>query len=82
MLNAVYKLHGLPDDIVSDRDALLTSEFWEELCRLLGTKLRVSTAFHPQTDGQTERTNRTLQEVLRHCVGSCQSDWDVMSWLR
>ena len=46
--------------------------------RLLGTKQRMSTAFHPQTDGQTERTNRTLQEVLRHCVNAQQTDWDVL----
>jgi len=74
----VYEHHGIPDDIVSDRDKLFTSLFFIGLCRLMGTKQRMSTAFHPQTDGQTERTNRTLQEVLRHCVGSMQEDWDIM----
>jgi Integrase zinc binding domain/Integrase core domain len=67
LFNAVIRLHGIPDDIVSDRDKLFTSHFWQELCRLLWTKQKMSTtedAFHPQTDGQTERTNRTLQEVL------------------
>ncbi len=74
----MYRLHGIPADIVSDRGTLITSNFWKELQRLLGTKLRMSTAFHPETDGQTERANRVLHEVLRHVVDASQSNWDEM----
>lgn len=78
LFQTVYRLHGIPQDIVSDRGTLFTSHFWKELSRLLGTKLRMSTAYHPETDGQTERANRVLQEVLRHVVDPSQLDWDVM----
>jgi hypothetical protein len=53
----VWRLHGLPSDIVSDRDTRFTSRFWQELTKHLDIKLSMSTAFHPQTDGQTERVN-------------------------
>jgi transposase InsO family protein len=72
----VFKLHGLPKSIVSDRDAKFTSRFWQSLFNTLGTKLSMSTAFHPQTDGQTERANRTLEDMLRAVVGYRQDDWD------
>ena len=72
----VFRLHGLPKRIVSDRDARFTSRFWKSLLRNLGTTLAMSTAYHPQTDGQTERTNRTLEDMLRAYVGYDQSDWD------
>ena len=78
LFQTVYRLHGIPQDIVSDRGTLFTSHFWTELSRLLGTKLRMSTDYHPETDGQTERANRVLQEVLRHVVDPSQLDWDVM----
>ena len=64
-LNTVFKLHGLPRQIISDRDARFTGHFWHGLMNLLGIKLGLSTAFHPQTDGQTERTNRTIKQILR-----------------
>jgi hypothetical protein len=74
----VWRLHGLPTTIVSDRDRKFTGAFWQELCRLVGTQQRMSTAYHPQTDGQTERTNRTIEEVLRHYVGQSQTDWEEL----
>ena len=60
----VFKLHGMPCIIVSDRDAKFTSRFWKALLETLGTRAAMSTAFHPQTDGQTERANRTMEDML------------------
>ncbi len=73
----VYKLHGLPSAIVSDRDSLFTSLFWARLHKLISTKLKMSTSYHPQTDGATERANRTMTQMLRMCVDSSQRDWVV-----
>ena len=75
-LNVIFKDHGLPRIIVSDRDAKFTSKFWQQLFKELGTTLSMSTSFHPQTDGQTERTNRTLEEMLRSYVNYKQDNWD------
>ena len=72
----VFALHGVPDDIVSDRDSKFTSAFWTNLQKLLGTNLNLSTAFHPQTDGQTERMNSVLEDMLRHYVNPDQLIWD------
>jgi hypothetical protein len=72
----VVKLHGVPKSIISDRDPRFTSRFWQQLWKLLGTELRMSTSHHPQTDGQTERSNRTLEDILRHYVSRQQDDWD------
>ena len=72
----VVKLHGVPKAIVSDRDPRFTGNFMTSLTRILGIKQRLSTAFHPQTDGQTERMNRTLEDMLRHFVSPHQQDWD------
>src|SRR5437588_13026790 len=60
-IDTVFKLYRLPQVIVCDRDARFTSNFWQALFKLLNTQLAMSTAFHPQTDEQTERTNRTLE---------------------
>jgi hypothetical protein len=65
----VFKLHGIPTSIVSDRYKLFTSEFWSMLFYKLGTSLDMSSGYHPQTDGQTERMNRTLEEMLRSYCG-------------
>ena len=75
MFECVYKLHGLPERIISDRDSLFTSKFWKRLHRLLGTELRMSSAFHPQTDGATERANCTVTQMIRQCVRPDQKDW-------
>ena len=75
IFDSVYKLHGLPERIISDRDSLFTSKFWKHLHRLLNTELRMSSAFHPQTDGATERVNRTMTQMIRQCVSPDQKDW-------
>ena len=64
----VFRRFGLPEEFVSDRDSRFRSHFMTEVCRLVGIKQSMSTSHHPQTDGQTERTNRTLGEMLRHFV--------------
>ncbi len=73
----VFRLHGLSRSFVSDRDSKFTSMFWSKLCSLLGTDMRLSTAFHPQTDGQSERNFRTLQQMIRGFVNTLQTNWDV-----
>jgi len=70
------RVHGVPNEIISDRDARFTARFWKALWKELGTKLSMSTAYHPQSDGQTERANRTLEEMLRAYVNYKQDDWD------
>jgi IS30 family transposase len=67
-LNIVYKLHGLPHKIIIDRDPLFTSHFWRDLMNKLGIKLNFSTAYHPQTDGQSEKLNQCIESYLRCMV--------------
>ena len=74
-LREVVRLHGLPSSIVSDRDTWFTSCWWQELHRILGAKLLMSTLFHPQMDGQTERGNRSIGQILRTVVNHNQSNW-------
>jgi transposase InsO family protein len=78
-VDSVYKLHGMPSSIVSDRDKIFTSKLWQELFRLSGTALKMSSSYHPQTDGQTERVNQCLETFLRSFVHACPSKWS--SWL-
>ena len=69
-------MHGVPTSIVSDRDPLFTSGFWKGLQKALGTKLNFSTAYHPQSDGQTEHVNQTLEDLLRACVLDFGGSWE------
>ncbi|POM68663.1 LOW QUALITY PROTEIN: Putative retroelement [Phytophthora palmivora] len=74
-LDSVFRYHGLPETIVSDRDPRFTGAFWDTLFQLLGTKLMMSTADHPQTDGQTERVNRVLEDTLRSICAEAPRSW-------
>ena len=74
--NEIVRHHGVPSSIISDRDPRFTSSVWQQLWKQLGTRLAMSTAYHPQTDGQTERANRTIEEMLRAYVNTQQNDWD------
>jgi len=64
----IVKLHGVLVSIVSNRDPIFTSHFWKAFQRALGTRLKMSTSHHPQTDGQTKRTIQTLEDMLRACI--------------
>ncbi|KAL0410906.1 UNVERIFIED_CONTAM: Transposon Ty3-G Gag-Pol polyprotein [Sesamum latifolium] len=75
-ISEIVRLHGVPVSIVSDRDPQFTSHFWGSLQRTLGTKLHFSTAFHPQTDGQSERTIQTLEDMMRACTMEFKDNWD------
>ena len=75
-MDNVFKLHGMPLSIVSDRDARFTSLFWKQFFKVAKTELNMSTAFHPQTDGQTERANRKLLDMISATVRMQHEDWD------
>jgi hypothetical protein len=74
-MREIYRLHGLSRSIICDRDPRFTSTFWKSLFAQLQTKLNISSAYHPQTDGQTERTHRTIEQILRSFVQKQHSDW-------
>jgi hypothetical protein len=74
-LQKIVRLHGAPLSIVSDRDLKFTSRFWEALQRAFGPQLHLSMAYHPQTDGQSERTIQTLEDMLRACILEEGRDW-------
>ena len=75
-MTRIVCLHGVPRSIVSDRGTQFTSKFWKQLHETLGTRLEFSTTFHPQTDGQTERVNQILEDMLRTCALDYGSSWD------
>ncbi|GKA87118.1 putative reverse transcriptase domain-containing protein [Tanacetum coccineum] len=76
-INEIVARHGVPLSIISDRDGRFTSHLWQALQEALGTKLHMSTAYHPETDGQSERTIQTLEDMLRACVMDFGSSWDT-----
>ena len=75
LIHQVVRFFGLPNGIISERGSLSTSQFWSDICFVAKMKRRLSIAFHPQTDGQTERQNQTLEQYLRAYVNTKQDDW-------
>src|SRR3989337_1596159 len=75
-MSRIVSLHGVPKSITSDRGSLFTSAFWLQLHQALGTMLKHSTAYHPQTDGQTNPVNQTLEDMLRSCALSHGPKWE------
>src|SRR4051794_19521962 len=76
-LDNMYRYHGLPDDIISDRGSQFISRFWRSLFEILKVDIKLSSAFHPQTDGQTERVNQVLEQYLRCTINYQQDDWTL-----
>jgi hypothetical protein len=79
ILDDVVRLHGMPKLIVSDRDKIFISAFWKELFKLHDTSLLISTAYHPQSDGQTELVNHCLEMFLRYSIHNTPRQWKA--WL-
>lgn len=79
VMDTVVKLHGPPKAIISDRDVIFISSFWKELFRAMGTQVKLSSAYHPQTDGQSERVNQCVEMYLRCMVGQKPKHWS--QWL-
>ena len=75
-LDQIIRLHGVPKTIISDRGSHFVACFWEQLQTSLGTNLIRSSAYHSQTDGQTERVNQILEDMLRACVIQYDKNWD------
>jgi hypothetical protein len=75
-IHQIVRLHGIPRTIVLDREASFVARFWEQLQKSLGTTVIRNSAYHPQTDGQTERVNQILEDMLRACVIHYGKDWD------
>ncbi|GKC52225.1 putative reverse transcriptase domain-containing protein [Tanacetum coccineum] len=81
-LNEIVARYGVPISIILDHDSRFTSRFWQSMQEALGTRLDMSTAYHPQTDGQSESTIQTLEDMLRVCVLDFRGSWDVHLPLR
>ena len=75
VLDRLIRYYGIPKVFVTDRDKLFTSAYWRTLVGQMGIHHKLSSAFHPETDGQTERTNQTLEAYLRHYVNNAQDNW-------
>ncbi|XP_027922676.1 uncharacterized protein LOC114180567 [Vigna unguiculata] len=75
-IKEIVRLHGVPSSIVSNRDSWFTSNFWQKLQSALGSKLTMSSTYHPQTDGQSKRTIQSLEDLLRTCILDHFSAWD------
>ena len=75
-ISEVICLHGIPKKIISDRDSRFTSRFWTSLQSALGTQLNLSTTYHPEIDGQTERVNQVMEDILRMYVMDNQTQWE------
>lgn len=75
-INEIVRFHGVPASIVSDRDSRFTSHFWKAFQQALGTRINMSTAYHPQIDGQSERTIKTLEDMLRACILDWGGSWE------
>ena len=71
----MYKYHGLPDDIISDQGTQFTSKFWQSLFKILQVEIKLSSAYHPQTDGQTKRVNQFLEQYLRCSINYHKDNW-------
>ena len=76
-VEGIVRLHGVPISIVSDQDPIFTSRVWSNLQDTMGTRFHFSTAFHPQIDGQSERTIQTLEDMLIACVIKFKGSWDT-----
>ena len=82
MMNNVFRLHGFPRDIVSDRGPQFISKFWKEFCHLLGATVSLTSGYHPQSNGQTERLNQELETCLRCLVSQNQASWSKhLTWV-
>ncbi|PKI35902.1 hypothetical protein CRG98_043708 [Punica granatum] len=75
-IKEIVRLHGVPASIVSDRGSYFTSKYWNSFVTALGTKLNLTTAFHPESDGQSEKTIQTLEDMLRACIIEFHGGWD------
>ena len=75
-IREIVRLHGVPVSIVSDQDPRFTAQFWKSFQKAMGTHLSMSTAFHPQTDGQLERTIQILEDMLQACVLDLKGSWE------